>query len=258
MGKFFRKIFYSLAKIEYIYRLCQRIVYDHNGENNCDIRTNGEYKFLQKCAREMKIFFDVGANEGEWSKTVLDLNPNAVIHAFEPIESTFQKLSKAVAGEVFLNRLGLSSKKETRTFYVHPEDSVFSSLYHRSNSTLCLENREEVEVDTLVNYCFRVGVQEIDFLKVDVEGGEYDVLLGAQEMLKNGKIKVVQFEYGGTYLDSGVSLKHVFDIFQNLNYSLYKIMPDHIKHIDVYSQSLENFTYSNYVAMRIDLINKFQ
>ena len=47
-------------------------------------------------------------------------------------------------------------------------------------------------------------------MKIDVEGAELDVLLGAKELLNKGHIDYLQFEYGGTFVDANVTLRQVF------------------------------------------------
>ena len=44
--------------------------------------------------------------------------------------------------------------------------------------------------------CRPTNLKEVDLLKIDVEGAEYDVILGFEEYIEQGNIKIVQFEYG--------------------------------------------------------------
>ncbi len=51
-----------------------------------------------------------------------------------------------------------------------------------------------VQVTTLEIFCAENGIWQIDLLKIDVEGFEYDVLKGAQNVLKKGAVKAIQIE----------------------------------------------------------------
>ena len=86
-------------------------------------------------------------------------------------------------------------------------------------------------------------------MKIDVEGAEYDILQGAVHLLKHGLIKIIQFEYGGTYLDAGTSLKGIWNFIKIVNpkYKFYKIYPTKLKSIKQYSDDLETFLYSNWI-----------
>jgi FkbM family methyltransferase len=250
MNKFLRKILNYVSSNKYIYRLAGRIVFDHDGENNCHIDTNGELDFLQAHAGGLKIIFDVGANVGDWVKTVLSINPSAQIHCFEPSEKTFGILcSNKFSENVVLNQLGLGSKKEQKEFFTYGDGSVINSVYNRSGIASKPVSQETVLIDTVSDYCREKNVEKIDLLKIDVEGGEFEVIKGAGDLINNGRIKVVQFEYGGTFIDAGVLLKDVFNFFRERGYLLYKIMPGRPVAIPEYSQKLENFHYANYLAV---------
>ena len=69
-------------------------------------------------------------------------------------------------------------------------------------------------------------------------------------LLKENRIKMIQFEYGGCNLDARVFLKDIFDFFKDLDYKIYKIFPNEVKLIESYGQYLDNFQYANYVAVQ--------
>jgi hypothetical protein len=108
---------------------------------------------------------------------------------------------------------------------------------------------ETVELDTLNQYCEDRNIGAIDFLKLDVEGHELEVLKGATRMLNSGSIKRLQFEYGGCFIDAGVLLKDFFELFNSLEYIFYKIMPNGLMRIPEYDQRLENLQYKNFAVL---------
>ncbi|MFH1036590.1 MAG: hypothetical protein V1756_00770, partial [Patescibacteria group bacterium] len=69
-------------------------------------------------------------------------------------------------------------------------------------------------------------------------------------MLKENRIKMIQFEYGGCNLDARIFLKDIFDFLYDLDYRIYKIFPDKTKIIENYGQYLDNFQYANYLAVQ--------
>ncbi len=76
----------------HLYALCKRYVDRYNSENNDNIHTNGEWRFMQTILPQCATVFDVGANVGDWTALALDINPRLVIHCFEPSVATFQRL----------------------------------------------------------------------------------------------------------------------------------------------------------------------
>ena len=110
--------------------------------------------------------------------------------------------------------------------------------------------RETIFIDTIDIYCAEQNINRIDFLKIDVEGHEFEVLRGASKMLRANKIKIIQFEYGGSYLDAHVFLKDIFRYFENFNnYKFFKILPNSLEYIANYNQQLDNFQYSNFAVI---------
>lgn len=129
-----------------------------------------------------------------------------------------------------------------------------NSLYRRDGlqdrGIAVQEKQEAVSLKTLDGYCEEKNIQAVDFLKIDVEGHELEVLRGAERMLKGGRIGIIQFEYGGCNIDSRVFLKDLFDAFMGLPYEFYKIHPRELLHVGKYCQKFENFEYSNWLAIQ--------
>jgi len=155
--------------------------------------------------------FDVGANRGQSIKFFTSIFPNTRIYAFEPSASTFESLktqSKSVKGhEIFIYQIGLGSVEAKLNFFESPlsETSTFvlpeeNSKYLRFKNRILLQNPENAfktvltRVSTVDRFCQENSIARIDIMKIDVEGFELEVLLGAQGMLVNGKISVIQLE----------------------------------------------------------------
>jgi len=247
-----RKIFCFVSRNEFLYKISKRLAYDHDGENNCELKTNGEMKVLEKFVKDDACVFDVGANIGEWTELVLKINPSISVHSFEPCDSTFLELEKNIKHKnVKLNKVGLDINIGEKIFHIFGSCSVLNSLHNRTCTDVGESTEQKITTNTVDNYCIENNITKIDFLKIDVEGNDFNVLKGSKNMLKKGLIDVVQFEYGGTYLDAKLFLKDYFDCVKenNLNYSIYKILPHKIIKIPKYDVKLENFQYVNYLMI---------
>ena len=76
--------------------------------------------------------------------------------------------------------------------------------------------------------CRERGIESIDFLKIDVEGGEQRVLAGFDGLLAAHAIKAIQFEYGLTNIVSRVFLADLYDRLGAHGYAIGKIFPKRV------------------------------
>lgn len=254
---FIRKILHLcavfLARFALVSKIAQRVADYRKGNNNPDMATNGELDFFKKHAGDFRVAFDVGANKGDWTREALKINPKLSVFAFEPDPAMCAEFqANSFPKNVVCENQGLGSKKEKLLLYVNKESSGMNSFVKRALFKDDELAPKEVPVTTVDAYCAEKHIEKIDFMKVDVEGFELDVLRGTGGMIREKKISVIQFEYGGTYLDSNISLKDAFDFFKTAGYSFYKLMPRGIKRIEEYSPEIEDFQYSNYLAAATD------
>lgn len=222
------------------------------GYLEADMENNGEELVLQNIGNvnnEKIIIFDVGANIGDYSLKCLNYIKNSEVHAFEPSKKTFEILQRNLSGKkILLHNVGFGNKKEKKTLYSNKDGSGIASVYKRDLDYLGIKmnKKEEINLETLDNFCKKAKIDSIDFLKLDVEGHEVKVLEGAGEMLKNRMIKKIQFEFGGCNIDSRTFFKDFWNIL-NENYNFYRITNTGLIPIKKYSEDLEIFAYSNYL-----------
>ncbi len=239
------------------------VLYHQTYENrNYNFHENGEAFVLGKVQAHsvIKTVFDVGANVGEWSAVAAGLFPEANIYAFEILPNIFAQLEDKLKGAPHARayNLGLSDKEEeTFVNYVEANSALstclndFSEEFHHLTS-----KREPCRTITGDIFCERNSIQQIDFLKIDVEGFEGKVLKGFEGLLENGAVKVIQFEYGYASLSSNFFLKDFYKLFNHYNMAVGKIYPTGVDFSD-YNYMKEDFIGPNYIAIqrsKIDLI----
>ena len=226
------------------------------GYKNCDMNRNGERRIASMAIRSGDVVFDIGAAIGDWSQMVLDYNKNVSLYAFEPIPETFASLQERLnLPNVRLYNLAFSQHVGGADFFVYcASDGVMerSSLYYRPVIADSFKQKIQVPTQNLDCFCKENQIARIDFLKMDTEGAEPFILLGAQDLLNRKAISVIQLEYGGCNIDSKTTLKQIYKLLKSKGYSIYRIVPKGLVEVRSWDPKLENFKYSNYLAVLKD------
>src|SRR5689334_17172807 len=144
-------------------------------------------------------FFDVGANVGATVRHARSRFPDCRIIAFEPHPQTFSKLAEVAEATKNVQpvNLALGSDIGFKTMFEY-EMSVINSLLPNAQFAVRF-NKEaqqiQVQTTTVDRFCFEHGIEQIDVLKIDTEGFDFEVVKGASSMLARHAIKFVYFEF---------------------------------------------------------------
>lgn len=136
---------------------------------------------------QASVVFDVGANVGDTVKGFLAGYPAAKVYAFEPAPDTFMALANNVRGmrseRVTLVNAALSSEAGQARM----DSTVRGDLRAIGDVGDLL-----TMVTTVDDYCTDIGVRAVDYLKIDTEGHDLEVIRGAVNTLPN--VRVIQTE----------------------------------------------------------------
>lgn len=273
-GFFYKQIqkTYGLKKYQLFYsKLFRLALKGLNFGNGGSIAMSGEFNVLQKTLLNYEIsdalvIIDAGANTGEFLTFVNSMLVNAkystfTIHAFEPSYNSFNFLRNNVSTlNVKLNNLALSSSNNEKLILYNDSDlSGLASLYKRNLQHVqkALNKSEEITTTTLLDYCKLNQIKHIHYLKIDVEGHELEVLKGAKQLIEDSHIDYIQFEFGGTNIDSKVFFKDLYYLL-NDKYNLFRIVKDGIVPVMKYDEFLEIFITINYLAIRKTITTGFE
>lgn len=144
---------------------------------------------LLKCIRPGWTVWDVGANEGYYTRKLSQAVESGSVVAFEPSPRTFERLKKQFGqtANVRLENVALADKDGEASFYVS-DNSAEDSLFHRTD-----DPRTEVKVRMIRADSYAVRFPP-DVVKLDVEGFELDVLKGMSNILLSGRLKYLFIE----------------------------------------------------------------
>ncbi len=176
------------------------------------------FKFLKKKGFDnIEILIDVGAHKGESIQLFLDNMNVAKIISFEASPVNFKFLREKES--FFLNKykdtkiiieniaLGRENKKESFKQFKESSSSTINSInlkspyYKKKLKYLNFLKKEklfeifEIQITRLSDYLGDNAIKNIDFLKIDTEGYEYEVLLGLNKKILDTKIIMFEHHY---------------------------------------------------------------
>ena len=217
---------------------------------------SGEKHFIdivlrEKISTDAPVIFDVGAHVGKYSAQLIRSFPKADVYAFEPNPATFAQLSERFAnGEIHCINLGVSSEAGRMEMYVYPDNPTTShaTAYREVITDLnaAQAQRVDVSVTTLDDFCRDQAITRVDFLKIDTEGHELEVLRGATGLLARGGLPVVQFEFNEPNVVSRVFMRDFYTLLDG--YTFFRLDTARLVPLGAYDSSVEIFKFQNIVA----------
>ncbi len=187
-------------------------------------RDDDVIELMKEHIHEGDHFVDIGANIGyETVYGASFVGKSGLVTAFEPLEHLANQLQKNASinqlRNVRLVRKALGNREGQHTIYLHAHDAGSSSLINEENSS----SRITIDVIRLDD----LPMQKIDFIKIDVEGFEPEVFLGAQKTILKDKPKIV-FEFQPHLYDKNKTLsgEQLLELLHTtFGYSLSQMLP---------------------------------
>lgn len=180
-----------------------------------------EIKFLRRLLQPGQKVIDIGANYGVYTLSMArTVGPTGCVWAFEPASSTAKLLAEGISlngfAHVVLEQSALSSSCGTSQLSLN-QNSELNALVHGNAST---DTCETVPLVTLDECLSRYGWHSIDFIKIDAEGEEANILKGGKRFFTELS-PLVQYE-----IKAGENLHFsLVQDFAALGYHSYRLVP---------------------------------
>jgi FkbM family methyltransferase len=270
--KAFISLLLAIAGRRMLWRAGRALYMQARAETWGGIQNDGEQsiqrELMRACATyvERPVVFDVGANIGDWTASLLGiaeghgLAKQLEVHCFEPISSTYSLLSQRFGGgrhgaRVMLVPKACSSKAGVTQMFMVADGAGTNSMYKDS---LSQDGQPvQVEMTTVDTYCAENNVDVIHYLKCDTEGHDLEVMHGAMRMFYEQKIMAFQFEYNHRWVSSRNFLIDVFECVDGLPYRIGKVTTDGVELYDAWHPELERFFDGNYLVIHDSVLSWF-
>ncbi|MCD9854578.1 FkbM family methyltransferase [Epilithonimonas sp. JDS] len=221
-----------------------------------------EFLWIKNILSKDAVFMDVGANVGAYLFTLEDHLKPGNIYAFEPNPQLFKRLGRLFP-KVNLSSVALSDISTIAEFKIpvingekiHTRGTLQTSIKEKNEEKTILQKVEVKPLDDLVfdAQTDNLNFQQLDFIKIDVEGNEMQTLRGAKKTIERFKpILMVEMEqrhhednlwtliseiaewgYSVNYLDrESLKLKTLTEEFLNLQ------NPDNVKNYKDYINNI--------------------
>ena len=184
--------------------------------------------YWMKLARKATTIFDVGANVGLYSLLAAAVNPASRIHAFEPTpeigEAFCENIRLNNMQNIFMNALGVGNSNGQAFLqrFMGGED-----IYDGMNFISAQKSESAnlpINVTTIADYCRQNGVARIDLMKMDIEGGEYNALLGAKNLLEAQAVGCIFLELVESHANrAGHSTVEIKRLLANAGYQVFTL-----------------------------------
>ena len=212
---------------------------------------------IQQICKRGNIIFDVGANIGYYTLITAKLvGEEGMVYAFEPCPRNIRLLEDNVQRNhlknISIERTALGEKSGTMYMYLPSYVHFGVGSFFKSRHYLI---QKAVQVITLDDFIKERGITHIDFLKMDIEGGEIFALRGMKETLKQKIIRNIFIHIHSTILSrKSYKSQEIKKSLIGSGYKLYKIVANRFLPTSIDSEEGGYFLVSD--SKRLSAISK--
>ena len=266
--KFISKLYvliFGRKKLQFINDAFLSLTLDAKGYKNYgDFNRTGEKKFIRLIKDEIHLSLDIGANIGNYTKLILQ-ETNSKVISFEPLPDAYRELEvlkKKFSERLEIFNIAISNQNKKQDLYFGNKKSEKASLMENLEKLSFVGetniNKISVEVKKLDDLKDILKNKVIDFIKIDTEGYEFEVLDGAKNLFKEQQPKFIQIEFNWHQLLKGQTL---YKLSSMIDFSdIFRILPNGNGLIQIDPSRPENNIYhlSNYVFIRKDISKNYK
>ena len=172
------------------------------------------FEIIKKLNLDLKFnIVEIGAHPyGDFKEIfhiLLNHFPDSKIHAFEVDKEECEKLNKTCKKGMKFFPIALGEKKETKKFYetympvcssLYEPNQKFMELYNSLNVAY-LKKTTEIETISLDEFSKQHNLENVDFIKIDIQGAELDVFKGSKKVLEKTLMIVSEVEFVEQYIN---------------------------------------------------------
>jgi FkbM family methyltransferase len=181
---------------------------------------DADYTAVLDDIKKAKVILDIGTNIGVTNLFFTSQNPNVKVYGFEPHPQTFKRaldnFEANHTGRNFVYNIGLGDRKGVMKLYeVNEHNPGMNRLFADEKEEYPYK---EVQIETLDSFMKSKGIAAPEFIKIDVEGFEYQVLQGGLETLKAKPVLFIELD-DSNLRENNSSASQLVDLLFRIGYS---------------------------------------
>lgn len=163
---------------------------------------------------EIKVIYDIGAHKGKWSRDLNAQFPEMKFYLFEANDSHKKDLNKLP----YWNHIGVLSNIEKDVYFYSNKNQTGDSYFKESTYAYQDTLAKKLKSQTLDSVIYNKKLPLPDFIKIDTQGSELDILNGAKNCLKNARMLLLEcpiypYNLGGPKLSDYVNYLLDFNFY---------------------------------------------
>jgi FkbM family methyltransferase len=202
--------------------------------------------------RQQPVVFDIGANVGDWTESLLQQMPATKVFMFDPSPGCQAAIREKNLPGITLIPYAVGENAGQAAYHSSSATDGSASLHVRTDTPFQNLNyvTTTVEICTIDQILVSFKIDFVDFIKMDIEGHELFALRGAKQALASKKIGALSFEFGCGNINSRTFFRDYWELLTSAGFKIWRITPGG-KNILVneYYEDMEYFRgATNYVA----------
>jgi FkbM family methyltransferase len=177
------------------------------------------FKNIKKCGFDPKVIFDIGAYEGKWTEEVMEIFPGSKYYLFEAQESkrnTLHSFCETRHHHYTINLLGAEDEKEVVFNEYETASSVFTEHFLTAAVT---QTKKLYTLDTILK---KNNWPLPDFVKIDTQGYEVEILKGANGAINHAEAILLEVSFIDIYKSQPLAID-VVNFMDSRNFQVYDI-----------------------------------
>ncbi|MDA0725531.1 MAG: FkbM family methyltransferase [Verrucomicrobia bacterium] len=191
-------------------------------------------------SKEVTTIIDAGASIGDISQKLAKLFPLATVHAVEPYPPFHESLESIASKNKHIQpaKLALSDQNGSKFLQINKSEGTNSLLKSNEDGKkiygdlLSTTGEIKVKSQTLDDFIHEHAIEQVDLLKIDLQGSELPALIGASKALSEGRIKCILCEimFHPSYESQSSAAAILHDLTEKHNYHLFNLYQPHYHH----------------------------